>query len=70
MNKTTVQVSNQRIKVVTTCPDGSSYVHELEIRPGVEIPLEGLEDFLLECKYTAKHVRSGFKPVNKTLIEE
>lgn len=60
--KTTIQVSNQYIVVTNTFPDGSSSKRQIEIRPGVEIPLEGFEDFLIESKYEARYASAMFLP--------
>ena len=62
--KTTVQVSNQMIVVTNRWDSGAMVVRQLEIRPGVEIPLEGLEEFLLESKYEAINVHHSIIPRN------
>lgn len=64
MVKTTIQVSNQMIVFTNTWENGAKRIRQLEIRPGVEIPLEGFEELLLEVKYEALHIRNGMLPPN------
>lgn len=60
--KTTIQVSNQYIIVTNKYPDGSTSKRQIEIRPGVEIPLEGFEDWLVDIKYEARYASAMFLP--------
>ena len=60
--KTTIQVSNQYIIVTNTFPDGSKNQRSIEIRPGVAIPLEGFEDWLVDSKYESRYASAMFLP--------
>lgn len=60
--KTTIQVSNKMIIVTNTFPDGSTQQRSIEIRPGVEIPLEAFEEWLVDSKYEARYASAMFLP--------